>query len=921
MKNFLKNLMLYFIAFYLTNLTFVSLNGQQKPFFPDGDYNKDVPTPEKILGFQIGERPIRHHEAILYLKTLSDASPRVKFYEAGKTHENILLCYVIISAEENISKTESIKKNISRLSDPRKLNSPSQLIETTPAIAWMMYSIHGDELSGTDASIQLAYQLAAGEDSTTMNILNELLIGIDPMENPDGRERYLAQMQQWKGKVSNSDAQSIQHVGTWPWGRGNHYLFDLNRDWFILAHPESRARVKAISEWKPQLVVDAHEMGPYDTYLFNPPREPINSNIKQSTRKWWNIFSQDQAKAFDKYGWSYYTREWLDHWYPGYSSWTDFTGAVSLLYEQASTDGSLIKRPDGTFSTFRDAVHRQFISSIANLTTAAKNRAALLKEFYTIRKQAISKQGAFYIAPSKNPTRANRLIERLLMLNIEIKVAENDFSIKVLSPDGNEKNHTFQKGTYIISKNQPLGFLVNAILEFDPRMLTKVLQKERENLEKGKGTHLYEVSSWSMLLAYDVESFYSTTNPKVKAKQINEISETKRKLNKTDSPVAYLCEYTDDRAIHALLSMFQLGLKVRAAKEPFEIDGKNYPRGTLLLRVKENSEKVQEQLNEIAKNEQVDIISVKTLRIQKGPDLGGNDFKLLTPPRIAVLTGPDLNPYNVGATWYLLDYELNQRFTLLNNKLFKYFDLRKYNVLILPSVWRGTGTYHKILGEKGIKKIKDWVSNGGTLIGIDKGAAFLADSSTGISQVRLRRQVLKDLQVYKEAVKKENNWHQKVDSLMIWGKTTVSDSKPEKKPGKQNIKALTELDKRQRLYQPRGAFLQVDLIEDHWLNYGLDKTVPAILYSSYAFLSKKPVQTAGRFAKEPELRLSGLLWPEARKRWAETAYVTREAIGNGQIILFANEPNFRSYCYGTTRILLNSIILGPGLGTNRVVKW
>ena len=786
----------------------------------------------------------------------------------------------------------------------------------------MMYSIHGDEISGTDASVQLAYQLAAGEDHQTKKILNELVVGIDPMENPDGRERYLAQMLPWGGQVVNSYAQSIQHTGVWPWGRGNHYLFDLNRDWFILAHSETRIKVKTLTDWNPQLVVDSHEMGSYDTYLFNPPREPINPNITQTNRKWWDVFSQNQAKAFDQYGWSYYTREWYDQWYPGYgNSWVAYTGAVGLLYEQASTDGSVVKRPDENLSTFLDAVHHQFVSSTANLTTAADNRTALLNDFYKIRKQAVSRPGAFYLVPTKNPTRAHRLIERLLLQNIEVEVAQKNFTITASYPGTGANSKTLPKGTYIIPVGQPNGFLVSAILEFDPRISNDVLQKEREYLEKGKGTHLYEVTSWSMLLAYDVEVYYSAAMPKVNMIQIDELPEVQGKLNDPGDVIAYLCDYTDDRAVHALLSMFQQGMKVRTAKKPFEIEGRSYLRGALLLRANENPEKLSEQLKEIAETDQVNIFGVRTLRSQKGPDLVGREFELLTPPRIAVLTGQDLSAYSVGAIWYLLDYELKQRFSLLNHDFFNDLDLRKYNVLVLPSTWGGYETYHNILGKEGIKKLKEWISDSGTLIGIDNGAAFLADSSTGISQVRLRRQVLKDLQTYHEAVKKESTWRDKIDSLAIWEGTEISQVKMEKKLEQQNIKILTDLDERQRLYQPRGAILRVNLAEDHWLNYGLDETVPAILYSSHAFLSKKPVNTMARFAKASQLRLSGLLWPEARIRWAETAYTTRESYGSGQIILFANEPNFRSYFYGTTRILLNSMLLGPGMGTRTVVEW
>ena len=205
-----------------------------------------------------------------------------------------------------MAKLDQIKEEIGLLADPRKLSGENQakkLIETLPAIAWMAYSIHGDELSSTDAAMQLAYQLAAGTDTLTRRLKQNLVIIIDPLQNPDGRERFLSQVQSFSGNITSWDVNSLQHNGLWPWGRGNHYLFDLNRDWFALVHPESKGKIKAILEWNPQLVVDCHEMGAFDTYLFSPPREPFNPFWTSTIHKWWKKFSGDQAKAFDQYGW------------------------------------------------------------------------------------------------------------------------------------------------------------------------------------------------------------------------------------------------------------------------------------------------------------------------------------------------------------------------------------------------------------------------------------------------------------------------------------------------------------------------------------------------------------------------------------------------------------------------------------------
>ena len=390
MKKFLN-----IFIFILFIITAPQAQTQNEPYFKNGIYDSSIPNPNTIIGFEIGERPVRYSETVEYIKELSRVSGKVDLFEVGETHQGRKLYYLIITSPENKSNIKSIKENIQKLADPRKLESETEanrIIEESPAVAMMMYSIHGNESSGTDAAMQLAYQLAAGTDETTKSILDNLIVIIYPMENPDGRERFNNQLQSWSGKIKTYDTQSYPHSGVWPSARTNHYHFDLNRDWFILSQPESRSRVKVLLEWNPQLVVDTHEMGSFSTFLFNPPREPINPNLHKKIKKWWTHFAAEQSAEFDKYGWSYYTGEWLEEWYPGFgSSYPSYHGAISILYEQARTSGLSVKQPAGTVLTFRESVHHQIISSLANLKTTASKKEELLNDFYSIKKEALNK--------------------------------------------------------------------------------------------------------------------------------------------------------------------------------------------------------------------------------------------------------------------------------------------------------------------------------------------------------------------------------------------------------------------------------------------------------------------------------------------------------------------------------------------------
>ncbi len=894
-----------------------------------GAYDERVFPPDSSLGFPLGHRPARYVEVVRTIRLLAEQSPRVVLVESGTTHEGRMLYYLLISSVENLARIDEIRETISRLADPRHASLDHSVLAGTPAVVWMGYGIHGDELSSVDAALQVAYQLGAGTDEATLTLLEELVVCIDPVQNPDGRERFLSQMEQWSGVVPSSDRQSIHHTGVWPYGRGNHYLYDLNRDWFTLVHPETRARVRAIADWNPQVVVDSHEMGAYDTYLFSPPREPINVNIGENVRKWGQLFAAEQARAFDRYGWSYYTREWSDQWFPGYgSAWSEFLGAVGILYEQAGVDGSLVKRPDGTIMRYPETVHHHVVSSLANLTTAAGHRLDLLRDFGASKRSMVKKQNGgpavFYLVPGGNRGRLDRLVEVLLGQGIEVSVAEQDVDASDLTDvrGTRYRSKRLPAGTYVVSLEQPAGILARAILEFDPRMITSFLREERTSLEKHGRSKMYDVSAWSLPMAYDVEAYWSGRSPSGSLSPVQSLAVPRGSLQGSDPAFGFVVDYQDDRSVAALSMLLADGFKVRSAREPFSLEGRSYGRGAILLRRNENPDTLESVALRVAEATGITIHGVSSALSTSGPDLGGNDFVLLDEPRIALVAGPEVSTTSFGALWHLLDHRMQMRHTVLTTATLESADLRKYNVIILPST-REPSAYKRLLGEEGIARLQEWVQAGGTLIGVGGAAAFLADTSTGLSATRLRRQVLEDLHRYAAATEREQMARDvTLDSVALWnGSLPGADTSGRRSSQAQRGKELAEEDARMRLFMPRGAILSVELDEEHWLTFGAGSVVPAIVYGPYVFLAEQPVQTPARFAEKGELRLSGLLWPEGRDRWARSAYATRQSSGRGQVILFAGEPNFRGCFYGTERLLLNSLLLGPGFGTESSVGW
>lgn len=908
----------------------LTLAAQINAFHPGGTYDPSVPAPESFLGVAPGDRALRYDEVVRYVKAVAEKSRRVALFDLGRTYEGRALYYMAFSAPENIARLDEIRQNNARIANPAGSGGGAvdKLIATSPVIVWAQYAIHGGEVSSVDAAVALTYQLAAGTDSATLAILRETVVCIDPVVNPDGRERFLSQMQQWNGPIPNPDAQSLHHTGTWPGGRGNHYLFDLNRDWFILANAEMRERVRAVVQWNPQVVIDSHEMGSSDTYLFSPPRQPLNPNISPVAHKWWPRFAADQAKAFDRYGWSYYTREWNDDWYPGYgASWPLYLGAVGILYEQAGVQGTLVKKPDGTVMTYREAVHHHFTSSMANLATAARHRKEILKDFASDRArggvQGKNDPTTFYIVPGENAARADRLVERLVLQGITVRRAEEEWTpVGLVDPSGARPSRKrLPRGTYLVSVAQPLGRLVMALLEFDPRMNTQVLADERKSLEKDGESKMYDITAWSLPLASGIDAYWSTSDPGVRSGTVESFPRARGELHHPEASYGYLMRCADDREVEALALCLQVGLKARVARERFTMDGISYDRGSILFRRHENPPVLASTLKAVAESLGVTIRGTGTAFSSAGPDLGGNDMVLLRQPRVAILGGPEVSSTNLGWIWHLLEQQLAMRVSILTLQQMGFADLSKYATLILPS--GRPEAISRTLGRNGIARLRTWIEAGGTLIAEEGSAAFVADSASGLSMVRLRQQVLKELPLYAAAVEMERKSRQAVvDSVAFWnGKAGAVDTVSIEKGPASDEKVLALQDERGRLFAPVGTIVNVALDDEHWLAYGAGRSMPVLTGSSTVLMSRSPVQTPARYEQAAALRLSGLLWPEARERLARSAYLTREGKGRGQIILFAGEPAFRRGFPATERLLINAILLGPGCGTLPSAEW
>jgi zinc carboxypeptidase len=925
--------------------------GYTAPFFQGARYDASVATPDSILGQPHGTRLAHHAEILACFRAWAASSKRIRLETFARTHEGRELVWAAISSPANLARLDAIRADMAELADPRGLSeAEAQRILAGPAVAWMGYSIHGDELSGSDAAVALGYHLVASQDADVAKLLEELVIVIDPCLNPDGRERIVAMVEQSAGLTPNLDYSSM-HRGRWPWGRGNHYLFDMNRDWMAGTQPETRGRWQAVRSFHPQLFVDAHEMASDDTFLFYPQAKPHNPQLPVNQQAWMERYGSDAARAFDAHGWAYYTREWADAWGPFYSdAWASLTGAVGILYEQASTSGFPLVRPSGKVLTYREAVHHQVTASWSNLGTLRANRAEILRDYLAngranVAAETPGNERMLVVKPAGNLRREEECLRTLLGQGIEVHRAEAEFEARnVEHAEGTRSESArFPAGSWLVPARQPARQMVRAFLDLDVRYDKDALQREREELERKGRSKAYDVTAWSLVHALDLDAAWVDA-AQVDAAEVASTPVTSATLPRPElpvavgepAPVAWVVDASNDDALAFAARALELELAVHWADEAFSVAGRTFARGSLLVRRGENDGSAQEVWDKVraaAASARVEVVAAPSGRAPDAEqaDLGGQHFHLLARPRVALLANSPVSTDAYGHLWHHLDQRVGVPFSILDAQTLEQYDLRRFNVLVLPPS-SGIQGVLKPLGDA----LARWVEGGGTLIACGSSAAALTKGRLGLSQVVLRQDALEDLESYARAVERERGARAVViDEQAVWN--GPKDEKPaegeakdaEKDDAKKGAdkdndakpKVTAEDDERARLFAPQGVTLRALVNPDAWITSGLDAVLPVLVSGSDVFLAKAPVTTAVRLDPSASLRLGGLLWPEARARLADSAWLTVERRGRGQIVLFSAPPAFRGYHLASARLFANAVVLGPGLGADLPDGW
>ena len=691
---------IFFIVFVLClNIYSQNSNDSFNYYFSqlNKDINESIPKPHEIIGYNVGDWHISHDKLIQYMYALSESTDRITVENRGKTFEGRPLILLTITSEKNHSNIDEIISNHQKITKSDENIS----IEKEPIVVYQGFSIHGNEASGSNASILLAYYLAASKSSFVTDLLNEAVILLDPSLNPDGLQRFAYWANTNKNINLTSDSNDREYNEVWPGARTNHYWFDLNRDWLPVQLPESQARIKSFNKWMPNILTDHHEMGTNSTFFFQPGvpsrTHPLTPNMNQKLTK---EISKFHIESLDEIGSLYFSEEQFDDFYYGKgSTFPDINGSIGILFEQASSRGHLQESDNGLLS-FPFTIKNQLITAISTLKAAKNLRTDILryqKEFYknsSIESNKL-KNEAIIFGNLKDSYRTNKLAEILERHEIEVSKLESDVI---------HNNKIYKKDfSYVIPKNQKKFRLINAMFETRTEFIDSLF---------------YDVSSWTLPLAFNMD--YDLDFPVKKANTNIEKINFEINHDFSKSNYAYLMEYHEYLTPKALNKLLENDIIVKVSTRQFTLEGKEFDYGTILIPVLNNdADKLYAMVKEISKESMVKIQSVKT-GYAEGPDLGSSYFKRLRKKNIGLLVGDGITSYDAGEIWHLLDTRYDVKVNKLDLRNIERIDLDKYTTIIAPN--------STIKNTSITKKIFDWVENGGVIIGYKNSINWLEES-------------------------------------------------------------------------------------------------------------------------------------------------------------------------------------------------
>lgn len=825
---------------------------------------QQLESPAQFLGYEPGDHFTPHHRILSYAEHVAENSDRATLHHYGTTYERRELIYLLLTSPDNHENIDEIRLNNLKISG-FEAGEPTG---RQKAVIWLSYNVHGNEPSSSEAAMLTLYELAVQTNTETGEWLENSVVILDPVLNPDGRERYVHWYNQVEGADFNPHPDAREHHEPWPEGRSNHYYFDLNRDWAWQTQHETRQRVDIYQEWMPHIHVDFHEQYHTDPYYFAPAAEPFHRAITDWQREFQTAAGLNHATYFNEKGWLYFTREVFDLFYPGYGdTWPLFNGSVGMTYEQAghSMAGRGILLPEGSVLTLRDRLDRHHVTGMSTVEIVSAESQRVIREFESHFSRAVNEPdgdyGTYVVKGDNQPDKIYSLLQYLDDQMIRYGIAESSYNVDAYHyGTGLRKQTTIESDDIIISSHQPQSQLVRVLFEPRPVLADSLT---------------YDITAWEAHYRFGLEGYaLQTFLDPVETVSADDYRGFKE-VGNTDSPYAHIVRWESMDDARFLADLLDQGIRVRFSMTPFTLDNTpamnnpSFEKGTLIITRADNSS-----------NEAFDDIVLRTAReharhlfgtnsgfVSEGSDFGSANVRLTEAPKIALLTGEGTTAASAGEIWHYFDHQLDYPVTLLDTGHLEETDLDYFDLLILPS-----GDYHGVLSESTLRELQEWIRTGGRLVAIgDANKELAGKEGFGISL---------------KPEEPESESSAKTEELL-------------KRFGDQTRKALQSSNP--------GSIYRITLDNSHPLSFGYREDYYSLKLESDPFEYLEEGWNVG--ITRPDAHVSGFTGHKIKSRLGHSLTFGVEEIGDGAVIYMADNPLFRGFWENGKLLFANAVFL------------
>jgi hypothetical protein len=822
-------------------------------------FAQQLTPPSDFLPHQLGQTFTPHHLLVDYYQLVAQQSPRVTLEQYGTTNEDRPLLLATVSTPENLARIEEIRENNLRRAGLLPGDTNPALDDI--AIVWLSFSVHGNEATGSEASMGVLYDLADPTNERSSEWLQNAVVLLDPSENPDGYNRYTNWYRQQATRHLDVDIATREHQEPWPGGRTNHYMFDLNRDWAWQTQKESRQRLVLYQQWMPHIHADLHEQGYTSPYYFAPAAKPYHEYITDWQGDFQTEIGQNHARYFDRNGWLYFTRERFDLLYPSYGdTYPTFNGAIGMTYEQGggSRGGRAVELPTGDTLTLYDRVAHHRTTALSTVEIAAREADRITEQFADYFEGSSSNpQGEYktYVVSADNPGGKLRALTELLDRNgIQYRRAAGSATFQGYNyATGQSGRATVSEGDLIVSAYQPRAVLTQVL--FDPSSVVE-------------DSVTYDITAWSVPMAYGLETYASTERLNVKTEAYTQPGYQDPFAGTDLSELyAFAIPWEGMNSARYLAALLQAGVQVRASERDFSFGGNDFPAGTLVVTRGDNraTPDYAEKIGRITREHEAEVVPVGTgFSATVGGDLGGSNYKLIGMPKVATLSGEETYSNEFGQVWYYFEQDLDYPISIFHRGDVGEVFAGDYDILVLPE-----GRFR--FSESELEEMQDWVRGGGKLIAI--GAA--------------------------------NNSLAGKDGFGLSPKESASDTLSEEEQREARLQPYGGRERRFIAGYIPGAIVNTELDGTHPLSFGLGDRYASLKTSDDAYDYLESGYNVGRIRAGTQVQ--GFIGNEAYSRIQETLNYGVEPMRRGEVIYLVDNPLYRAFWENGKLLFANAL--------------